>query len=235
MLSAHIVLIITALILVICVIVGGLRGFIKTFFAAFSVFIALFAAVQAGPYLGKVIQHTPIYSVISSQIEEKLDEQSEARAEKVSRQIEEINGYPIPQILKDALIENNNNQIYEALGVYDFNAYVACYMACLILNAIAFLIVFLAAFIVLKIIETSLDLISKLPVLHSINALGGILCGAVHGLIVVWILGIVLAVFSWTGIGQIASAEINANPILGIIYNNNLILSALTNMSKLLF
>ena len=171
--SINYVLIGAMAILLIAIIVGGIRGFIKTFFAAFSVAIALFVAVQAGPYLGKVLQHTPMYTMISGQIEEKLDAYSEAQAEKVSQQIEEINRYPLPQYLKNALIENNNNQIYEALGVSQFNQYVASYMACLVLNSVSFLIVFLLAFIILKVIEAGLDLISKLPVLHGINVLGG--------------------------------------------------------------
>lgn len=233
--STHIMLIITMFILLLSVVIGGLRGFIRTFFAAFSVIIALFVATQAGPYLGKAVQHTPIYTGISNQIEEKLDEQSTVVTDKVSEQIDVIGGYPLPGFIKDALIENNNSQIYEALGVYEFNEYVASYMACLIINAVSFLMVLLVALTVLKIIETSLNLISKLPVLHSINTLGGIICGLVHGLMIIWIFGIVLTVFSWTEIGQLASAQINANPILELIYNNNLILAALTNMSKLLF
>ena len=235
MTSINYVLIVAAAILLIAIIAGGIRGFIKTFFAAFSVAIALFVAVQTGPYLGKVLQHTAMYTMISGQIEEKLDTYSETQAEKVSQQIEEINQYPLPQYLKDALIENNNNQIYEALGVSQFNQYVASYMACLVLNAVSFLIVFLLAFILLKVIEAGLDLISKLPVLHGINVLGGVVCGMIHGMIILWILCIVITVFAWTGPGQWISAQINANPLLSFLYGHNFLLSALTNMGKMLF
>lgn len=233
--SINYVLIVAAVIFLLAVIVGGIRGLIKTFFAAFSVAIALFIAVQAGPYLGKILQRTPIYTGIANQIQVKLDAHSEAQAEKVSQQIETINNYPLPQSLKDALVENNNNQIYEALGVQQFNQYVASYMACLVLNSVSFLIVFLLAFIILKMIEAGLDLIAKLPVLHGMNVLGGILCGAVHGLIILWILCIVITVFAWTSPGQMISAQINENPLLSFIYNHNYLLSALTNMGKMLF
>lgn len=233
--SINYVLIGAMAILLIAIIVGGIRGFIKTFFAAFSVAIALFVAVQAGPYLGKVLQHTPMYTMISGQVEEKLDAYSEAQAEKVSQQIEEINRYPLPQYLKNALIENNNNQIYEALGVSRFNQYVASYMACLVLNSVSFLIVFLLAFIILKVIEAGLDLISKLPVLHSINLLGGLVCGVVHGMIILWILCIVITMFAWTEAGQWALSQVNESALLSLLYNHNYILSALTNMGKMLF
>lgn len=229
------VLIVAAAVLIIAVIAGGIRGFIKTFFSAFSVIIAIVLAVQLGPYLGKVMQRTPVYTVISGSIEEKLDERAEAEAEKVSKQIEEINSYPLPDALKEALVENNNNQIYEALGVNRFNQYVASYMACLIINALAFLLVLLLAFIILKIIETSLDLISKLPVLHGINTLGGLAFGAVHGLILLWILCIAITVFSWTGPGVWICGQISRNPLLSWFYDHNYLLATLSNMGKMLF
>lgn len=229
------VLIIAAAILVGTVIAGGIRGFIKTFFSAFSIIIAIFLAVQLGPYLGKVIQKTPVYTSVSGSIEEKLDERAAAEAEKVSQQIEEINNYPLPKSLKEALIENNNNQIYEALGVKQFNQYVASYMACLIINAVSFLIVLLVSFIILKIIGASLDLISKLPVLNGINTLGGIALGAVHGLILLWILCIVVTAISWTGPGEWICGQINRNPLLSWFYDHNYLLATLSNMGKILF
>ena len=229
------VLIAAAAILLITVIIGGFRGFVKTFFAAFSVAIALFVAVSASPYLGKALQHTSVYTGISNHIQVKLDAKSEAQAEKVSQQIETINSYPLPQSLKDALIENNNNQIYEALGVSQFNQYVASYMACLVLNAISFLIIFIVARIILKIIEESMDLISKLPILHGMNALGGVACGLIHGLIILWILCIVITMFAWTEYGQWTLAQINESSLLSLLYKNNYLISALTNMGKMLF
>lgn len=224
-----------AAILLISVIVGGARGFIKTFFAAFSVIIAIFLAVQTGPYLGKVLQRTPAYTFIEEKVEEKLDAKAEKEADKVSRQIEEINNYPLPESLKEALIENNNNQIYEVLGVSAFNEYVASYMACLVINALSFLIILVLALIILKIIEASLDIISKLPVLHGINVFGGIIFGAVHGIILLWILCIIITIFAWTNTGQWICSQINSNPLLSWFYNNNYLLSALSNMGKMLF
>ena len=234
-LSENLLLILTVVILAGSVVVGAIRGFIRTFFAAFSVLIALIAASQAGPYVAKVVQHTPIYTGIVSEIEERMDEQTDGTTDRVVDQIDTISEFQIPGFVKDALIENNNSQIYEALGVYDFNEYVAAYMACLVINAASFLIVFFTAFVVIKIIEGALNLISKLPVLHSINALGGLVCGWVHGLIIIWLLGVVIMALAWTGPGQWASAQINNNPILGLIYNNNFIVLVLTNMGKMLF
>jgi uncharacterized membrane protein required for colicin V production len=234
-LSENILLILTVGILAGSVIVGVVRGFIKTFFAAFSVLIALIIAAQLGPYVGKVIQHTPIYTGIAVQIEENMDEQTDGIADRVVDQIDTIAGFQIPGFIKDALIENNNSQMYDALGVYDFNEYVAAYMACLVINAASFLIVFLTAYILIKMIEGALNLISKLPVLHSINKMGGLICGLVHGLIIIWLIGVVIMALAWTVPGQWASAQINENPILGLIYNNNAIVLILTNMGKLLF
>ena len=73
------------------------------------------------------------------------------------------------------------------------------------------------------------------PLVLIAEAIMGIICGVVHGFIRIWLIGVFIMAFAWTGVGQWASVQINDNPILSLIYNHNLIVSALTNMSKLLF
>ena len=80
-----------------------------------------------------------------------------------------------------------------------------------------------------------MDLISKLPILHGMNALGGVACGLIHGLIILWILCIVITMFAWTEYGQWTLAQINESSLLSLLYNNNYLISALTNMGKMLF
>ena len=89
--------------------------------------------------------------------------------------------------------------------------------------------------IIIKIIEISLDLISKLPVLNVMNTLGGVVCGFVHGMMILWILGVIITVFSWTELGQYIALQINENSILRFIYSHNYLVSTLTNMGKMLF
>jgi hypothetical protein len=65
--------------------------------------------------------------------------------------------------------------------------------------------------------------------------LGGIACGAVHGLMILWILCIVVTIFSWTQAGQWVIAQINEDALLSFLYDNNYLLTTLTNMGKMLF
>ena len=53
-------------------------------------------------------------------------------------QIQEIENAPMPQFLKDELIENNNSTIYGELGVNSFPRYVAAYISRLVLNLLSF-------------------------------------------------------------------------------------------------
>ena len=62
-------------------------------------------------------------------------------------QIQEIENAPMPQFLKDELIENNNSTIYGELGVNSFPRYVAAYISRLVLNLLSFLVTFLLAII----------------------------------------------------------------------------------------
>ena len=233
--GVNIVFILVILFFVVSMIVGYARGFIKTFFATFSLAIAVFVAVQGSPYVGKILQRTPIYTGIADQIEAGLNVSGTEDISKVSQQIDVINQYDIPDALKDALIENNNSQVYEALGITRFTEYVASYLTCLILNVISFLVLFVIVLIILKVIAASLDLISKLPVLHGMNKIGGLIFGLVHGLVNLWIICSILTIFASTSFGQFVFRQINENPFLGMIYNNNYLLIALSNMGRLLF
>ena len=44
----------------------------------------------------------------------------------------------LPERLKDALLENNNSEVYEALGVSSFTHYVSRYLANSLINIISF-------------------------------------------------------------------------------------------------
>ena len=64
----------------------------------------------------------------------------------------------------------------------------AAQMAAIIVNAVSYCIVFIALFIILKIITAVTGIISRLPVIHQADRLGGFVTGLVEGLIVVWLM-----------------------------------------------
>lgn len=151
-----------------------------------------------------------------------------------AEQAELIQQLPLPASIKDSILENNNAQIYDALGITAFRSYVANYITCLIVNAVSFMFVFLAAIIALKLLAAALNIISYLPVLHSLNKLGGFLFGIVNGLVVLWIICIAATMFSGTELGGYIYGEINKSIFLRLIYDNNYLLTIISSLKYLL-
>jgi len=231
----NIILLIVILILILSVLNGYRQGLIKAVFSMFIMVIALFLASQLMPVLGKALQKTPVYTVINQSIESTIVSTITVPTDKVTEQVDVINELPLPGFLQNALIENNNSQIYDALGINDFTAYISNYLTCLILNAISFIILLIAIFIILKIIGHALNLISKLPLLNGINKIGGIVLGLVNGLIMLWIACVIITIFAGTSWAQYIFQSINDSAVLRLIYNNNYFLVWIANMGRVLF
>ena len=65
-------------------------------------------------------------------------------------QIVAIEGADLPDVFKNLLLENNNSEVYQKLGVTTFAEYVSKYFAKLVIEIVAFLVTFLFATIVIR-------------------------------------------------------------------------------------
>lgn len=81
-------------------------------------------------------------------------------------------------------------------AIHTVSEYMADPVAALSSKVVAFLFLFLVTFVACTVIAHLLNLVAKLPVLHTANALGGLLIGAVFGLAWVWILCVALNLLS---------------------------------------
>ena len=137
-----------------------------------------------------------------------------------------IENLPIPQVLKDMMIDYNNGEGYQKLNVTDFGGYVAGFFANVILNVAAFIITLLVVQLVLWTGLAALDLFSRLPVLHTINRIGGLAVGILQGLLAVWVIFLVISVLSATDVGISLMSMVDGNVLLKPIYDGNLFMKA---------
>ena len=68
-----------------------------------------------------------------------------------------------------------------------------------------------------------MDIIAKLPILHQVNEIAGLLIGTIEGLINVWIGFIILNIFYDTSWGSIVLAMVHENSFLLALYENNML------------
>lgn len=144
-------------------------------------------------------------------------------------QIKAIEMAELPEVFKSLLSDNNNDVIYEKLGVKTFAEYVGEFLSKLIIHIVAFLCIFLLVTIVLRAIIFALDIVSELPVLGFFNRLAGGVVGAAGGLIIIWLFFVVITLLYVTTFGRGIYQVIQENAILNMLYENNPLMKLATN------
>ena len=139
-------------------------------------------------------------------------------------QIAAIEGADIPGVFKALLLNNNNSETYDELGVDNFIQYISAYATRLIINILSFILTFVVITVVMRAVIFALDIVANLPVLGFFNRLGGALLGATGGLIIVWILFMLITMLYTTSFGREAYDVIQGNDILRVIYEYNPVL-----------
>ena len=97
-------------------------------------------------------------------------------------QTELLENLPVPEVLRDLLLDYNNADGYASLGVSTFQDYVIHFIATIILNVLSFVAALLVVQLVLRAAIAALDIISHIPILGGINRLLGLLLGLLQAL-----------------------------------------------------
>lgn len=211
---------------------GHYRGFLRAAVSVTAFLVSLFPVRLIMPQVTAFIkENTPIHSWLKEVMNksiglEKIGSSGFFLPAQQSALIEES---PLPDVMKKILIENNNEKIYQILGVDAFADYVGSFLADRIINALAFVILLLAIYIGIRVLAHSLDIISKLPVLHGLNQIAGSVLGVVEALAYFWIACLILTVFIGTNWGQYLLSNIEKTSWVFFLYKNNLLIKGLTD------
>lgn len=211
------------IILAIFVIQGFRKGMVRT--AVSMVFFIVVTVITSwlNPYVGDFVREkTDWQEEIQQSCKEIFFQELEEQAEiSVSSQLEFIEELPLPESMKEKLMENNNAEIYRQLAVENFADYLSGYVAYGIINGIAFVISFVLTIIIAKMILYALDILTELPVVGTLNRLGGMLIGLVQGILWIWVAFLVITLLCNTDVGAYLMELIKSDPVLGWIYDRN--------------
>ena len=145
-----------------------------------------------------------------------------------NEQIRILQDIPFPQFMKDALIEHNNKEEKEHLESKGFFDYIAIYLSRMVLRAIVFFGLLICLVIIFTIITKMLSIAAHLPIINSINRIGGVLFGVGEALLVVWILFVGIAMLANTSVGVELYKQVEDNTFLTKLYDSNLLMSLVT-------
>lgn len=208
------------------VLYGHYKGFIRLAVSMVALVATLMIVNVAMPQVSVFLKEkTPISSMIKSTLEDVIDvghvEGEETELPSVQRTA--IEGLELPEQLKKALIENNNNEVYQLLHVEEFTDYIGTYISNIIINTLGFVILFIFVFAVIHIVMRWLNLMAKLPILSGLNQIAGALLGAAEGLVFFWIFCLVITACSGTTWGMSLIRQIEDSAWLTFLYSHNLL------------
>ncbi len=130
--------------------------------------LASLLAYMFSPALNKIlIEKFDMFNIINSNIASRIKIASKIQTGKTSPSEIANNALVIPQNLKnniDGWINNTSDTVITDASVY---------ITEFILKIMSFAIIFISAIIIIKIITIVLDIVTKLPIIHCANHLGG--------------------------------------------------------------
>ena len=190
---------------------GHYRGLIHKILTVSSLIVGMVFARIAVPYVtGLLRKHTNLYSVIGKAVLNVAGGPGAELGDLLPAQQRELIGrLHLPSQMKDALLANNNYEIYKLLGVDAFWGYLERSLSNMVLNLIVSVLVFMVAFFLLRGIGICLNL-------------AGAVVGGLEGLFILWTLALLVRACSSAGWVQPILGQIQESVCLTFLYEHNL-------------
>ncbi len=211
---------------------GFRAGLIKTVFSLISTIVVIIVTMIFSPVVTNLLKsNDSITSTIQNGLNSVIDLSDVL--EVLEKDIN-LKAFIDELKLPDSIKENLTNTLPSVFSEDSLNSYteekleeIETYICSLltetILNAVGFFVTFLIASIGVAVLCFTLDIISRLPVLHQINILAGAGAGALEGLMILWIGFIAITMLGSTEFGQNALGLISESSLLSFLYDNNIV------------
>ena len=240
--------IILLVVILVFAVVGTVRGLFKSLIGVLATVLAIIATYILAPYTGAfLIENTGFDDYVYEKTVKNIDEYVREKAfpevtdsmkrqevlDDMSRanQIRLIDEMNLPGPVKKVLEENNNESVYERLGVNTITAYIARSITCMVVNAVSMILVFLVLWIGLMLLSIfAIKASEVLPIVGSINRVGGFLLGLAAGVLVAWLVFTIYSfIFTKTAVELTKDSR-----FLTVLSDHNFITSIITNIKMLI-
>ena len=211
-----------ALIAAACI-MGFRKGFVKEIVSVFFMLISFLLVWAVNPYVNTFVkEYTPVYDTIQDKCQTLVSEQiGNKKTLDKEEQNQVMENMELPDLLKNALVENNTAETYRYLAVSTFTEYISDSLAVMAVNGSSFLISFVLSAAVIKLLGFILNVLTKLPVINGINKIAGAAVGGIKCIIFIWIAFLVLTLLCNTTLGQQGMALIQQDAFLNFLYSQN--------------
>lgn len=215
---------IVILIIAVPAIIGYRKGFIYACIGFLPVVVSFFGVKIISPVCSKFLRKTALFDFFKENVYEGLNLGSLLGEKTEQSQTVLIDQMNIPDFLKSALLENNNSVVYSLFQTEKLQDYIASYFANICLNIISIVFVAVVLYIIMKLFLGALNIVSKLPIISTVNRICGLAIGGAKGIFVVWFVGIILMFFYYNEAFQQFFILLEKSHITMFLYHHNLLL-----------
>ena len=206
-----------------CIFIGYRRGLVLTLYSVCGWMLALFLARQVYPFVNKFLLNSFVYDWVYSLVESNLHLDELIAEKSITAQNSLMSTLNLPAFIIDVLQSGNNPVLYELFKASNIAEYIYAYLTVICINILSMILAFIIISLILRAILRSLRIVTRLPVIRTLNKIGGIAAGALQGLFICWIGALVITVLVTVG----------AAPWLGDILNNSVFANKFVNTNIL--
>ncbi|MDR1067370.1 MAG: CvpA family protein [Clostridiales bacterium] len=220
--------IITAVILAVCTFIGWRKGLAQGIFSIVSTALSFYAANAFYPSVSTFLRGTPLFGIVKNLTANSLNLTQYMPSQTLQAQGNLIESLSLPGFLKDALLSNNNVELYKLFNVDAVEDYVTSYIANMCMNVVAVLFVFVAASIAMRLALKALNIVTAMPVIKQINRIGGLLAGALIGVFILWVVMAFATLFCTVPAVAEMLEELPDAPLASFFYRHNMLFDVIT-------
>ncbi|MBQ3111127.1 MAG: CvpA family protein [Clostridia bacterium] len=178
------------------------RGGMKAILSLGGFALSIVVASMLYPALTDMVYETPLPENLEKIVSEAIVVEDEDEFETLDT---------LPDFIKNALTESAET------AVESISRSLAAAVTRLIINIIIFVLLIVVTKVCISLLSGTLNIVTKLPVLHELNALVGFVCGLVISLVIVWIAVALTGAFASTNL--MVAQWIKDSYVVGILSN----------------
>lgn len=215
---------VVAALLILGLIIGCNMGIVKMLIRAVYSAASFGASLIFYPVVSGLIRKSPLFDTIKDSVINTLGLENAVQTYTKQQEVSLIGSLSLPDPLKEKLLENNNSVIYDLIGADGIVDYVAGFVANIIINVVLVWVLFFVFMTILRILLKSIEFIAELPVLNSVNRLGGAITGLVLAVIFIWLgFTLIYAFITKPWVYELYSL-ISSSKLAHFMYEHNLLL-----------
>lgn len=211
-------LILVILIFALSAYIGLKRGLVRTVFSLFSTVVVILVGTVISPLISNaLINNDKVFNKVAGNIEIAIRNYRENTSSGKTDRYENF--------LKKFGSKKRSNKISTSQGKSNdkINKLLSKNLAKIVINSATFIVIYIGLRLILVFIGSTLNIVSRLPILNELNRLGGAAVGLAKGLLIIWLIFTVMLIFINQPLVQEGLQQINKSKFLTLLFKYNIL------------